>query len=315
MPNPAPDRNQYAVTPPPQPETESLNLPTQQHSEGDEEWLDNLYEELKPEAVLVYINYFLARTPAHLQQDMRDMLEADVATPPTPPPEADPEDMTPEAEMSDEQRKARDERKHRYEEAQKRHKEQLTKRGEGRDKRREERKKRYAEVAQRQQERQKEAMEVQTRNQRAPGLRTREHADSERHISGQNDSPAEQERVRRGMDPQHHRDQQNNPMDQGGFRNPDLNEPRPGEHRPGEPRPGVTHQGNQSAGHDQHRGQGQHQGQHQPHEHETPQQKHEREQREQHQGGYGHQSPDQRQQEEQKRIHDQQHREHRQGQE
>ena len=59
-----------------------------QHSEAEEEFLNNLYAQLKPEAVGVYVQYFLARTPGHLQMDMKDLLKADLETPPSVPPEA-----------------------------------------------------------------------------------------------------------------------------------------------------------------------------------------------------------------------------------
>jgi hypothetical protein len=61
-----------------------------QHTEAEEEQLQLLYASLKPEAVAMYLNYFLSRTPAHLQTDMKDLIEADMIVPPTPPPpEAD----------------------------------------------------------------------------------------------------------------------------------------------------------------------------------------------------------------------------------
>jgi hypothetical protein len=56
-----------------------------QHSAAEEEYLQNLYTELKPEAAAMYLNFFLARTPADLQEDMKAIVEADLATPPTPP--------------------------------------------------------------------------------------------------------------------------------------------------------------------------------------------------------------------------------------
>jgi hypothetical protein len=48
----------------------------QRHSEAEEAMLEALYADLKPEANLMYVNYFLARTPAHLQEDMKDLVEA-----------------------------------------------------------------------------------------------------------------------------------------------------------------------------------------------------------------------------------------------
>lgn len=62
--------------------------PEQQHTAAEEEFLDNLYAQLKPMAVDAYVSYFLARTPAHLQNDMKDLLKADLETPPSVPPEA-----------------------------------------------------------------------------------------------------------------------------------------------------------------------------------------------------------------------------------
>ena len=58
------------------------------HTEAEEEQLQATYAELKPQAALMYLNYFLARTPAHLQEDMKAIVEADLATPPVAPPEA-----------------------------------------------------------------------------------------------------------------------------------------------------------------------------------------------------------------------------------
>lgn len=56
-----------------------------QHTAAEEEFLNNLYVTLKPEAVYTYLQYFLLRTPSHLQDDMKDLITADLAIPPTPP--------------------------------------------------------------------------------------------------------------------------------------------------------------------------------------------------------------------------------------
>jgi hypothetical protein len=59
------------------------------HSDAEEQELQKLYAELKPQAQAEYINYFLSRTPAHLQQDMLDIIKEDFKTPPVvPPPQA-----------------------------------------------------------------------------------------------------------------------------------------------------------------------------------------------------------------------------------
>ena len=58
---------------------------TPQHSDAEEEMLQQLYAELKPQAAADYLNYFLARTPPHLQEDMANIVKDDLATPPTPP--------------------------------------------------------------------------------------------------------------------------------------------------------------------------------------------------------------------------------------
>lgn len=55
------------------------------HTAAEEEYLEGLYAELKPLAVDAYIAYFLARTPAHLQDDMKDLVKADLAIPPEQP--------------------------------------------------------------------------------------------------------------------------------------------------------------------------------------------------------------------------------------
>lgn len=54
----------------------------QRHSEAEEAMLEALYADLKPEANLMYVNYFLARTPAHLQEDMKALVEAGLADDP-----------------------------------------------------------------------------------------------------------------------------------------------------------------------------------------------------------------------------------------
>ena len=67
-------------------DTPPANVVAPLHTEAEEQYLNELYAQLKPEAVVEYLKYFLARTPAHLQEDMRDLISADVATPPEPPP-------------------------------------------------------------------------------------------------------------------------------------------------------------------------------------------------------------------------------------
>ena len=46
------------------------------HSEAEAAYLDTLYAELRPEAELAYVTFFLARTPAHLQEDMKELVLA-----------------------------------------------------------------------------------------------------------------------------------------------------------------------------------------------------------------------------------------------
>jgi hypothetical protein len=58
---------------------------TPQHSDAEEAMLQQLYVDLKPQAMTEYVNYFLVRTPPHLQGDMTDIIKSDLATPPTPP--------------------------------------------------------------------------------------------------------------------------------------------------------------------------------------------------------------------------------------
>jgi hypothetical protein len=56
------------------------------HTEAEEEMLEALYAELKPEAIKAYLNYFLSRTPPALQHDMHDLIKDDISVPPEPPP-------------------------------------------------------------------------------------------------------------------------------------------------------------------------------------------------------------------------------------
>jgi hypothetical protein len=58
------------------------------HSDAEEQELQKLYADLKPQAMNEYVNYFLSRTPAHLQQDMADIIKEDLATPPVAPSQA-----------------------------------------------------------------------------------------------------------------------------------------------------------------------------------------------------------------------------------
>jgi hypothetical protein len=62
--------------------------PAPQHTDAEEAMLQQLYADLKPEAQIAYLNYFLARTPADLQQDMADLIKADMAPPEEVPPGA-----------------------------------------------------------------------------------------------------------------------------------------------------------------------------------------------------------------------------------
>lgn len=59
--------------------------PAPLHSVEEEATLQALYDSLKPLAVHDYIEYFLARTPAHFQADMKDIIAADLTLPPDDP--------------------------------------------------------------------------------------------------------------------------------------------------------------------------------------------------------------------------------------
>ena len=45
------------------------------HTEAEEAELRSHYESLLPQANIEYVNYFLARTPAHMQEDMKDLIQ------------------------------------------------------------------------------------------------------------------------------------------------------------------------------------------------------------------------------------------------
>lgn len=64
------------------------------HTEAEEEYLEDLHRQLKPEAQLAYVNFYLARTPAHLQEDMKELIQGDLTPPP--PPESPAEEMAQE---------------------------------------------------------------------------------------------------------------------------------------------------------------------------------------------------------------------------
>ena len=53
-----------------------------QITEAETQMLQDLYTQLKPEAQSGYVHYFLARTPAQFQQEMKDIVEADLPAPP-----------------------------------------------------------------------------------------------------------------------------------------------------------------------------------------------------------------------------------------
>ena len=55
------------------------------HTEAEELYLEDLYTDLQPEADMAYVQYFLARTPAHLQEDMKDLVRANMPNPPDEP--------------------------------------------------------------------------------------------------------------------------------------------------------------------------------------------------------------------------------------
>jgi len=62
------------------------------HSEAEEAYLESLYAELEPEARLAYASFFLSRTPAHLQEDMKALVVEKFPNPPDAP-EASPENF------------------------------------------------------------------------------------------------------------------------------------------------------------------------------------------------------------------------------